>query len=72
MVKIWLLCELIGGQLKNTQGATDEGITEVGWYLKDQLQNEIVYPAVLLSYDWGSFFKDNWKSKYLELRNANF
>ena len=72
MVKIWLLCELIGGQLKNTQGAIDEGITEVGWYRKDQLQNEVVYPSALLSYDWGSFFKDNWKSKYLELRNANF
>lgn len=72
MVKIWLLCELIGGQLKNTQGAIDEGITEVGWYRKDQLQNEVVYPPVLLSCDWDSFFKDNWESKYLEPRNANF
>jgi len=72
MVKIWLLCELIGGRLRNTQGAIDEGITEVGWYRKNQLQNEVVYPTILLTCDWDSFFKDNWESKYLESRNASF
>jgi 8-oxo-dGTP diphosphatase len=72
MVKIWILCDLIGGQLENTQGAMDEDIIEVGWYRKDQLQNEVVYPTILLSCDWGSFFKDNWETKYLESRDANF
>ena len=72
MVKIWLLCELTRGQLKHTQGAIDEGITEVGWYRRGQLQNEIVYPSVLLTCDWDLFFKDNWEAKYSELRHANF
>jgi 8-oxo-dGTP diphosphatase len=72
MVKIWLLCELIGGQLRRTQGAIDEGIAEVGWYSKDQLRNEVVYPSVLLTCDWSLFSKDNWEAKYLESRNANF
>jgi 8-oxo-dGTP pyrophosphatase MutT (NUDIX family) len=72
MVKIWLLCELIGGRLTNTQVAIDEGIIEVGWYRRDQLQNEVVYPSVLLTCDWDLFFKDNWEAKYLESRKANF
>ena len=72
MVKIWLLCELIGGQLKRTQRAIDEGITEVGWYRKEQLQNEVVYPSILLNCDWRLFFKDNWEARYLESRNASF
>jgi 8-oxo-dGTP diphosphatase len=72
MIKIWLLCKIIGGQLENTQGAADEGITEVGWYHKDQLQNEVVYPATLLTCDWDSFFGDGWGARYLESRNASF
>jgi ADP-ribose pyrophosphatase YjhB (NUDIX family) len=72
MVKIWFLCNLIGGQLAHTQGAIKEGIAEAGWYRKDQLFNEVVYPSVLLSQNWDTFFKDNWESKYLELRNADF
>ena len=29
IVKIWFLCNLIGGRLTNTQGALEEGITDV-------------------------------------------
>jgi 8-oxo-dGTP diphosphatase len=72
VVKIWLLCELIGGHLHYTQDAVDEGITEVGWYRRDQLQHEVVYPPTLLECDWDSFFNDNWEAKYLESRNADF
>jgi 8-oxo-dGTP pyrophosphatase MutT (NUDIX family) len=72
IVKIWLLCNLVSGQLANTQGALEEGITDVAWYRKDQLQNEVVYPPVLLSYDWEAFSQNNWESKYLELRETDF
>jgi ADP-ribose pyrophosphatase YjhB (NUDIX family) len=72
MVKIWLLCNLVGGQLANTQGALEEGITDVAWYRKDQLLSEVAYPPVLLSYDWEAFSQNNWESKYLELRETNF
>ena len=72
IVKIWLLCNVTGGQLARTQGAIEEGITEAGWYRKDQLRNEVVYPSVLLSHDWDTFFKDNWESKYLGLSNMNY
>jgi len=63
MVKIWFLCNLVGGQLVNTQGALDEGITDVAWYRKDQLLSEVVYPPALSSYDWKAFPQDNWESK---------
>jgi 8-oxo-dGTP diphosphatase len=72
IIKIWFLCNIISGQLTYTQGAIEEGITEVGWYQRDQLNGEVVYPAVLLSQNWGSFFKDNWQSIYIELQNTDF
>ena len=73
LTKVWFLCHLVGGQLKhNTPGAIEEGITEAGWYRKDQLHNEVVYPTPLLKHNWDDFFKDNWKTIYLELGEVDF
>src|SRR4030043_1900994 len=49
ITKIWFLCNLVGGQLEKTQNATEEGIIEVGWYRRDQLNDEVVYPTGLLN-----------------------
>ena len=51
IMKIWFLCNLAGRQLIDTQGALEEGITDVAWYRKDALLNEVVCPPALLSYD---------------------
>jgi 8-oxo-dGTP diphosphatase len=72
ITKIWFLCNLIGGKLVKTQGAVEEGITEVGWYRRNQLKNEVVYPAVLLNYDWNDFYMDNWQTVYAELKEVDF
>lgn len=72
IVKIWFLCNLIGGHLTNTEGALEEGITDAAWYRRDELLNEVVYPPELLSYDWDAFPQHNWESKYLELRETDF
>ena len=72
MVKIWFLCNIVGGQVEKTQGAIDEGIIEVRWYRRDELINEVVYPPVLLTENWESFFNDNREPKYLELRDTDF
>jgi 8-oxo-dGTP diphosphatase len=72
IIKIWFLCDLVGGQLVETHGAKEEGIIEVGWYPRDQLENEVVYPAPLLKHNWDNFFKDNWPTLYLELREVDF
>ena len=71
-VKIWFLCNTVGGQVEKTQGAFDEGIIEVKWYGRDELTNEVVYPPVLLDVRWESFFTDSFEAKYLELRIADF
>ena len=72
MVKIWFLCEIIGGELNYTQGAKEEGIIEVGWYRKEQLKKETVYPSPVMSNDWDSFSSAGWKTMYLELKQADF
>ena len=72
ITKIWFLCELVGGKLAGTRGAAEEAIIEAGWYRRDRLDNEVVYPAPLLRYDWGAFYKDNWQTIYLELREVDF
>ena len=72
ILKVWFLCNLVGGQLATTQGALEEGITGVAWYRKDELLSEVVYPPALLSYDWGTFPRHNWESKYLGIRETDF
>ncbi len=62
----------IGGKLSRTQGAIEESLIEAKWYRRDQLKNEIVFPSVLLSHDWSSFLKENWESKYLEMKDFDF
>jgi 8-oxo-dGTP pyrophosphatase MutT (NUDIX family) len=72
IVKVWFLCNLIGGRLANTQGALMEGIIDAAWYRRDELLDEVVYPPTLLSYEWVAFARHDWESKYLELRETDF
>jgi 8-oxo-dGTP diphosphatase len=71
-IKIWLLCSLVRGKLLKTQEAKKEGIIEVGWYSKDKLKGEVVYPSLLRNTDWQNFLDNEWESKYGELHKANF
>ena len=72
IVKVWFLCNLIGGRLACTQGAIMEGIIDAAWYRRDELLDEVVYPPTLLSYEWAAFARHDWESKYLELRETDF
>jgi ADP-ribose pyrophosphatase YjhB (NUDIX family) len=72
VVKTWFLCNVTGGELARTQGAIEEGLIEARWFRKNQLKNEIVFPAVIMRYDWGSFKQDNWKTQYLGMGNSDF
>src|SRR4030042_6558153 len=60
MVKVWFLCQIVGGQLERTQGAIDETIIEAKWYSKEELKNEVVYPQIIMESDWELFFKGDW------------
>ena len=66
VVKIWFLCQPIGGDLIETQSAVDEGIVEARWYRKEELEDEVIYPSILINTDWRAFLQDNWEVKYLE------
>ncbi len=72
ITKIWFLCSLMGGKLAKTKGAVKEKIIEVGWFRRDQLNNEVVYPIPLITYNWDDFFRDNWKTIYLESGEVDF
>jgi 8-oxo-dGTP pyrophosphatase MutT (NUDIX family) len=72
IVKIWFLCELVGGKLERTQGAIDEGIVEANWYHRALLSNETVYPSILLQEDWNKLISKHWETKYLGLSKVRF
>ncbi len=71
-VKIWFLCNVVGGQVEKTQGAFDEGIIEVRWYGRNELADEVVYPSALLDESWESFSTDDFEAKYLGFKVADF
>ena len=72
MWKIWMLCDLVSGDIMPTDAARAEGISEVGWFKKDQLENEVVYPPPIMQYDWDEFRSDHWEAQCLPSRIASF
>jgi 8-oxo-dGTP pyrophosphatase MutT (NUDIX family) len=72
IVKIWFLCQHFGGQLKNTPQALEESICEIGWYSREQLQKETVYPTGIMDYDWSEFVINNWETKYLGISRTKY
>lgn len=72
VIKIWFTCSIVGGNLSKTEEAAIEGIVDVSWYTKKQLQNEIVYPEIIKSVDWNELLSENFETKYLPLKKANF
>jgi hypothetical protein len=52
-IKIWFFCEFVKGTLKhNTHEALKEGIVNVGWFTKEELHQETVYPEIVKEKDW--------------------
>jgi 8-oxo-dGTP pyrophosphatase MutT (NUDIX family) len=49
MVKVWYLCDYLGGTSSHTIGADEVGIIEVGWYSDHDLCDETVYPEIILT-----------------------
>jgi 8-oxo-dGTP diphosphatase len=72
MCKIWMLCDVVGGDVMPTDGARAEGITEAGWFKKSQLEHEVVYPPPIMQHDWDEFRSDHWQAQCLPSRMADF
>jgi 8-oxo-dGTP diphosphatase len=67
ITKIWFLCNVVGGILERTQGAIDEGIVDANWYRRAQLDNETVYPSILVQEGWNTILNQRWETRYLGL-----
>jgi 8-oxo-dGTP pyrophosphatase MutT (NUDIX family) len=72
MCKIWILAEALAGEIQATEGAVEEGIVEAGWFTRDRLVGETVYPPTLLEHEWSRFRDDGWDVLCLASRPANF
>ncbi len=72
MFKFWFLCDLVGGELIETDEAKIEGIVNVGWYGKEELASEIVFPAPIKDLDWDDLKNGERKTEYFGLKRARF
>jgi 8-oxo-dGTP pyrophosphatase MutT (NUDIX family) len=70
MIKIWMLCDYIGGEIQKTKEAEEEGIIDADWFTIEQLGNEKVYPKVLLENDWEEMKKESWGIIILSSRSV--
>jgi len=71
VTKTWFLCVVTGGELAKTRAAADEGIVEVGWFGRGQLEAEVVFPSTLLGFDWQDYLAPSWEALHIESRNAD-
>jgi 8-oxo-dGTP diphosphatase len=72
MIKIWMVCEIVDGQVHKTREAEQEGIIEAAWFTKDQLANEVVYPSPLMQHDWDQFGTGTWQVECLPSQKTGF
>jgi 8-oxo-dGTP pyrophosphatase MutT (NUDIX family) len=71
MCKIWMLCDVVSGDVMPTDGARAEGIIEARWFTKSQLVGEVVFPSPLMQHDWAEFRSDHWEAQCLPSRIAD-
>jgi 8-oxo-dGTP diphosphatase len=72
MIKVWMTCQFIKGNLCRTEEAEKEGILEAAWFTKDQLAGEVVFPPPLMECDWNRLRSQTWQVKCLPTRKASF
>jgi 8-oxo-dGTP pyrophosphatase MutT (NUDIX family) len=70
--KVWMICEIVAGELERTEGAVLENILEAGWFTKEQLLNEIVFPPTLMAHAWEEIRSESWQVEILPSRTARF
>jgi ADP-ribose pyrophosphatase YjhB (NUDIX family) len=72
MIKVWMVCEVVEGNISKTDKAEKEGIIEAAWYTKAQLAGEVVFPPPLIQHDWDQLRSKNWQVECLPTRKADF
>jgi ADP-ribose pyrophosphatase YjhB (NUDIX family) len=72
MIKVWMVCDIVEGEVSKTDEAAKENIIEAGWFTRDQLAGEVVFPSILMQHDWEQFRAEAWQVECLPSRKANF
>ena len=73
MQKTWFLCKYISGELlQQTVEAVEEGILEVGWFTRQDLNTETVFPSIIKTVCWQNFVSPGWETVYEGLRQISF
>jgi len=72
MSKVWMVCEVAGGQVTPTVEAEKEGIIEAGWFSRPQLAGEVVFPSFLMQHDWEQLRREQQSVECLPSRTMTF
>jgi len=72
MIKVWMVCEIVEGEVHKTKEAEKENIIQAAWYTQDQLASEVVYPPSLMRHDWEQLRTEKWQVECLPSRKASF
>ena len=72
MIKVWMVCDFVAGEVHPTGAAEKEGIIEAAWFTKEQLAGEVVFPDPLMQHDWKQFQSGTWQVECLPSRRADF
>ena len=72
MCKVWMACTVQGGAVRSTDGARLEGIVECRWFRRAELDSETVYPWIITSRPWPSFYADDYETEVSPTRKAVF
>jgi 8-oxo-dGTP diphosphatase len=72
MIKVWMVCDIVAGEVHQTEEAAKENIIEAAWFTRDQLAHEIVFPPSLLQHDWEEFQAESGQVECLPSRTTSF
>lgn len=72
MIKVWMVCEVIEGEIHQTEEAEKENILEAAWFTRDQLAGEVVFPPSLMLHDWEEFQAEIGQVECLPSRTTSF
>jgi len=72
MGKLWMLCDVVAGDVRRTAAAELEGIIHAGWFTRAQLAGEVVFPPPLMQYNWDQLRSERWQVVCLPSRKTDF
>jgi len=72
MIKVWMVCDFVEGDVRKTIEAEKEGIIAADWYTREQLTDQVVFPSLLTERDWDRLRSGTGEVECLPSRRAKF